>query len=414
MRTRRSAVAFVMALIVIVVTVIILTSVGAAVGSKIMKESTQNESVAADAAARAGIERALASLSNQSLTVTTLDDDWYTVSQNGNVEFVLGNASFRMQIVDACSRIDINTVTSDWLLNVGLTQDQIDAILDWRTTGTTPSAQGAKDEFYNGLSVPYNTKLRRFDSFDELLLVKDIDAQTLYDPPTNGSSAPLVSGVDTDQPTLYDLCTVENRATVQNPSGQSRTNVNVANQQQLVGLGLRAQAAAAIIQRRNTVSTFANMGEVFQVAGLTNADAKIILDNLTTDNSPTAEGKINMNTATEQVLNSIPNMPAGLAQSIISRGGLFNSLGELADLPGVTPQTLRDIADKFTVSSQSFLVRVVGKSGSSRVAVEALVEFTNGQPVVTRVNRPWFTDAEQRWGWVDETTQQTVLMEAAR
>lgn len=403
-----------MALLVVVVAVIIVSSVGAAVGSKILRESTQNEAAAAEAAARGGIERALAALSNQSLTVTTQEDDWYTLSQNGAVDFTVGSAHVRIQIVDACSKVDINTVTSDWLLNMGLTQDQIDAIIDWRSSGPTPSAQGAKDEFYNSLPVPYNTKLRRFDTFDELLLVKGVDAQTLYEPPTNGSSAPLVSGVDTDQPTLYDLCTFENRATVQNPSGQSRTNVNTANEQQLVSLGLRAQIATAIVQRRNTVSTFTNLGEVFQVAGINNADAKVILDNLTTNNSPTAEGKINLNTATEPVLNSIPNMPAGVAQAIISRGGQFNSLGELADLPGVTPQTLRDIADTFTVSSQSFLVRTVGRAGSSRVALEALVEFTNGQPVVTRVVHPWFSDAERRWGWVDETTSQTTLMEAAR
>ncbi|MBS1708171.1 MAG: general secretion pathway protein GspK [Armatimonadetes bacterium] len=410
----RRGLAFVLALLVIVVSVVVLSSVGAAVRAKVVRESMQNESASAEDAARAGIERALAALANQSVTLTTPNDDWYTLSESGGVKFTVGNASFRVQIVDACSRVNVNTAPAPWLVTMGLTEDQADAVVDWRSSGSTPSAQGAKDEYYNALSVPYNTKLRRIDRFDELLLVRGIDAKTLYEPPTNTTAAPLANGSTSDQPTIYDLSTIENRATVQRPDGSARQNVNTATQQQLQAIGLRAQIAAAIIQRRNTVSTYANVGQVFQVAGITNADAKVILDNLTTSNAPTAEGKIDLNTAEEAVLNTIPNMPSGVAGAIVARGGTFNSLGELSDVAGVTPTTLRDLADTFTVSSQSFIVRVVGTAGQSKVALEATVMINNGQPQVTKISRPWFTDAEQRWGWLQETSSTTVLLEAAR
>ncbi len=406
--------AFVMALLVMVVSVIVLTSVGMAVRAKMVNESAQNEKAEAERAAESGVQRALAALVNQSVTLTTLQDDWYTLSANGDTNFRMGSASFRVQIVDACSKLDINTASEEWLLRTGLTQDQVDSIIDWRSSGNAPSPQGAKDEYYNALPNPYNTKDRRFDSFNELLLVKGIDAKTLYDPPTNSTTAPLISGQDIDQPSLYDLSTIQSRATVQRPTGEARLNCNNANQQQLMSTGLSATTAQAIINRRNTVSTFSRLGQVFEVPGISSADAKVILDNLTTDNSPTAEGKIDLNTADEAVLNSIPDIPPGVAQAVVARGGQFNSLGEFADIPGVTPEALRTLADYFTVSSQSFLVRVVGKCGSAKVALEASVYLDNGSPVVNRVTRPWFTDAERRWGWADQTTSETVLMEPTR
>ena len=71
----------------------------------------------AEAASRAGLNQALASLTTVNTNLVTMNDDWYLAGQQGDEQFDLGNATFRFQIIDAGSLIDINTSTSDILLN---------------------------------------------------------------------------------------------------------------------------------------------------------------------------------------------------------------------------------------------------------------------------------------------------------
>lgn len=56
----------------------------------------------------------------------------------------------------------------------------VDAILDWRDADSLKRIHGAEKEYYLSLSAPYTTKDGFFDSPEELLLVRGIDADLLY------------------------------------------------------------------------------------------------------------------------------------------------------------------------------------------------------------------------------------------
>ena len=95
----------------------------------------------------------------------------------------------------ASSLININTVsttTADQALlnNLPLTQQEIDSLLDWTSTSTTARTDGAKDDYYNALPTPYNTKLGTLSTLSELLLIQGWVGVDLYGTTnTNGGDA---------------------------------------------------------------------------------------------------------------------------------------------------------------------------------------------------------------------------------
>ncbi len=364
----------------------------------------------ADHAVDAGIARALAALTDANVDLTTTTDEWYSLGQNGSEEFVVGPASFRIQIIDATRLVNLNTADEEHLRRFNLSDEQVDSLLDWRNLELQPRPQGAKDEYYNSLTVPYNTKLRGLDSLSELLLVKGFTAATLFEPPENLVGSALSVGNIADQPPLASISTVDSTSPNTRADGTERVNLNVAQNAQLVQAGLRNQAAQAIIQRRG--GGFTSMNEVFSVPGLNIQDAEAILNVATITNETTLVGKININTAPETVLRTIPNLSEDQIQGIISRQGTFQSLGELAQSNGFTTNALAQVANYFTAGASTFIVRVEGRRGTASSFMEAVVEVTEGVPRVIKMYRPLSRLPRNDWGWEDEPSTQTVLMES--
>src|SRR5438105_3549560 len=222
--------------------------------------------------AESGLQRALTSLASQNPNATTQNDEWFTLGTNGNDKFLLDDGSFRLQIVDANSLVNLNTAAQEQLLRLPLTEEQVESLLDWRTAG-----------------IP-------------------------------------------------------------------------------------AQIARNIITQRNRVRTFATIGDVLRVQGITTRNASTIIDSLIVNNN-TPTGKLDLNTVTESILNTIPNLPPDAIQGILQRQPQagFRSVGELANVPGVTMSVLQQTADLFTTGSRSFIVRVVGAAGSATIPLEAVV-----------------------------------------
>src|SRR4029077_18270327 len=114
------------------------------------------------------------------------------------------------------------------------------------------------------------------------------------------------------------------------------------------------------------VRTFATLGDVLRVQGITTRNAATIIDNLAVNNN-TPAGKLDLNTVTESILNTIPNFPPDAVQGILQRQPQagFRSVGELANVPGITMAILQQTVDLFTTGSRSFIIRVIGTAGSA-------------------------------------------------
>lgn len=416
----------IIALAVLTGLVLILASTASTQRVALKAEVNRLQARRARLAALSGVQRAMAEFATEQTATTnssgakTLSDDWATLGNKGDENFVLSSESFRMEIVDQSSFVNVNTAAQAQLERLPLTGEQVDCLLDWRETARQPRSDGAKDEFYNQLQNPYNAKLGRLNSVDELLLVKSFTPATLFQPQQSESGATLVQGNDQDQPLLVDLVTTDSACRPLSPTGQAKFNVNapglspVQLTQQLLQRGIPTAIANQIVARRGT---FTGIGQILAVPGVgANVQAvRAILDNLTTSAQPRLEGKINLNTATEPVLNTIPAITPDVAAAIVARQNTgFVGLSDLLDIPGLNnTQMLRQIVDLVDVTSSTFVIRVLGKAGETTVPIEATVEIQNGAAKILKIEEPSYTDVVTRWHWQQDTTSDTTLKEAS-
>lgn len=385
--------------------------------------------------------------------VSTTLDDWYTMGQNGDMKFVLGDVSFRMQIVDSCSLLDINEATSTELQNVGLMQQQADSITDFDSAGETPQPDGAKDDFYNSLPNPYNAKLARFDTVDELLQVQWMTPDALYDPQQQGNQVQLQALPNGQMPSLYDLATVYAFAPNTTSTGATRTTLNA-----LYGrLSARTRAVLFPFGPPTTTTTrpgagrpggggaggatgrqarpggggggtgggtrpgaprnptYTTMAQVFRAdPGMPTADAQLILDNMSYGSGTQVEGLININTASQNVLSVLPNMDPNVAAAIVQQQGSgFQTLGDLLTVPGVTARMLGQIGVNFCIASTTYECRVIVTAGSEQDAYTVVVQVTGGVPQIIAVNPAPFSASQMllRWGWQPDSTGETDLIQ---
>lgn len=160
------------------------------------KEETEALSLA-----ESGLNLAYAEiLKDSDYTIADKDDDVIFVKKGMNVqEFLekkpmrkgikLGSGSINYYISDEDSKININTASRDTILKllelsgveIGELRDTIaDSIEDWRDEDSLHRLNGAEEDYYMSLPVPYHCKNGSFDTVEELLMVKGMTPEILY------------------------------------------------------------------------------------------------------------------------------------------------------------------------------------------------------------------------------------------
>lgn len=357
----------------------------------------------------AGIQRAIACLESQDLNVATQSDEWYTLGTSGADEFLVGNDGFRLQILDSCSRVNINSAAQNQLKLLPLSDTQIDCLMDWREKDPQPRPQGAKDDFYTSLTTPYYTKQQPFDSVEELMLVKGFTPQTLYS--AGGQSATDPSTTQTGA-VLDDLLTVDSACADTDPNGNPKTDIRSASPQQLASLGIPAQVITSI---ENSAGSFQSIGDAMAVGGMTTQAAHIILDYFNVGGATSRTGVINLNTVSPSVLQAVPGLTTDQVGSLLdTQSAGFPTMGAIADVSGMDFATLQKTVNLFCVGSRSFLVRVMGMAGASTIAMEAeLVLNDDGTVTVKRCVPKSYWEVRDRWGWDRAATNQIQLGETS-
>jgi len=410
---RRLGYIFVEALILIAGLLMVLTIIASdqrATGQRVQDRLCERR---ASAAAEAGVARAVAVLSGDNPNLVTLSDDWAQLGDSGYTQYDLGGALFRMQIVDAGSLINVNTAPSAQLQQLPLTQEQVDCLLDWREPGDQARNDGAKNAYYNRLPQPYNANGGPLTTVDELLLVRYWTAQTLYQPVTNTTGTVPEDASGNALP-LASMLTVDSGAPVTMANGKPRINLSqpVSNPSQLIQAGVSAGA----VQQIASGGVYQSFQNLLAVPNLSRSDIKALLNSVTFTpagspggtpggppggaSSSRSVGKINVNTASESVLETIPHLTQDIASAIVDHQTEgFNGLGDLATLNGMTTAALGQIADNFTVGSDTWIVRSFGESGGVGVAVEAVVGIRGGQVEILNWDRLNTGTIPQWWDW---------------
>ena len=157
----------------------------------------------AEMLARSGIEvaRMQLILHQQSSTdagFDALNQDWAT-NESLYVDHELGDGIYNVKITDEEAKIPINTVTDLQLKRLlGLLGVDpfdgdiiVDSILDWREPGDLARLNGAKNDYYQSLSPPYQAKNAPLDRVEELLLVRGVTPELYHGTATENQEAHL-------------------------------------------------------------------------------------------------------------------------------------------------------------------------------------------------------------------------------
>ena len=227
---RRRGSAFIYALAVVVGLIAMLAGLTVSQRGEIRRVARQSQDNRIEVLLQSGLDRALAELAVlASPSPTLLSDDWALLGREGGEPFVVGRGRFRIQILDASSRLNLNTIDEEHLQRLPLTAEQIDSLLDWREEERSPRAQGAKDEYYNQLDPPYNAALAPFETLEELCLVRGFTARRIYEPQEDvQSTVQLTAGSVDQQPSLYDLLLPNSGGPNLNGEGAPKTNAMMA------------------------------------------------------------------------------------------------------------------------------------------------------------------------------------------
>ena len=128
-------------------------------------------------ASRAGIEKAIGILNEDTRESDCLIDLWSDNEEDFN-DIYLESCWFTVRVIDEASKLNINTVTKGQLLALPEMLEEIaDAIIDWRDDDDTPSAGGVESGYYENLQYGYKARNGAFRTIRELLLVKDVTDQ---------------------------------------------------------------------------------------------------------------------------------------------------------------------------------------------------------------------------------------------
>lgn len=112
-------------------------------------------------------------------------------------DVTLGAGVYSYEITDEESKININVMTyprlTALLEETGVGDPKLrsvisDSILDWIDADHLHKLNGAEDDYYEDLNLPYEAKDRRIDTIEELLLVRGMTPSIFYGGPSEDGS----------------------------------------------------------------------------------------------------------------------------------------------------------------------------------------------------------------------------------
>jgi len=361
-------------------------------------------------ACRAGLEKAVAVLNEDTKESDSFNDLWSENEEDFN-DVLLEGCRFTVRVIDEASKLNVNIATKEQLLELPeMTEEIADAIIDWRDKDDTVSAAGAEAPYYETLSYPYKIRNGPFRTIRELLLVKGVTAELLYGEDTNfngrldynendGDRTPPVDDGDGELDLgwiEYLTCySYENNVDAE---GNNRVNINRANERTLQDeLGISASHAKWIVENRDydSIADLVSNNSPKEPSGNSKANSAepldlqtfaSIADKITVSNGRRTEGKVNINTASEVVLSALlggGDSGMWLAEQIVAsrEENLYGieSIGELLLFEGISVSDFKKIADLITVRSEVYTVRctatAVRASGDGlSVSSEAVVD----------------------------------------
>ena len=392
--------------------------------------------------AKAGFERTIAMLRADETPYDSFNEEWTQgLEEQIEDGLRSGNSlTYQVQITDEGSKININTADADVIRGLlsmvgyeeeeateqpiaeaivqgrpyrtvrdlarveGMTQEILYGQQQADTTGTasTLSAEGEDDQQNTpgliDLATVYSIDKNTDANGQQRVNIKSADSQQLTQLQANNNQSIFTQGEAeslTQQQdsinSIGDLLDVQavsdqifdnirDRISVDSSEdNQDMVNINTADESQLQTLdGIDQGIAQRIIAHRDNQENFQDVDQLKDVKLVTTDEFKNIVDKITTTDDETISGLININTASQEILQLLSGMDEQKAQAIIDRrettpennqqnqgeseeeGNPFTNIGQLLDVQGIDVDTFRQISNLVTYRSHGFLIKATG------------------------------------------------------
>jgi type II secretory pathway component PulK len=353
--------------------------------------------------------------------------------------------TLRYGLTDEAGKMNVNSATAEMLAALpNMTAELVDCLLDYRDANSDTLQDGAEQDYYDHLELPYLIPNAPLSTLEELFLVKGFTGQVVYgeDFNDNGLLDPNEDDGDESFPPdnhdgrldrgLRALATVFSTERNVDRSGRARVNINADSSSSQVS-GVSERTAEFIRLCRDDGYTFKHPSELLEMkyplksnpknppksqpslkagatieSGVGGGELAAVLDRLTTVQAASRKvlpGLINANTAPAEVLAALPGMDPNLAQQVIDARRNLDP-GTLASPAWLFTQNLLDaqafktVAPYITARSFQYSVRCVGfgvPCGRYRV-VEAVLDVSAKTPRlvyvrdITRLGLPFAVD----------------------
>jgi DNA uptake protein ComE-like DNA-binding protein len=341
-------------------------------------------------------------------------DKWYfTVYSAGDPE----TDARRYGLTDEASKLDLNEASEAMLSRLpGLKLPQAQALWDFLDIDDIARPEGAEQEYYDTLPTAYTVRNGPLASIDELLLVRGFTRALLYGEDANGNFT--LDGNEDDGPAqfppdngdgrldlgLHALVTigcydrdVDNdgvpRGNINDPQAKLFTNDLPASVIHYIST-LRSNKVQVmhVAELLEATSKFKDgKGKEMQIAsGVGKEELPLILDRFTTIKVDKLDGLVNVNTASAAVLQTLPGVPEGAGEAIVTaRHGLtadkLRTPAWLFQEDLMPADAFKTLAPFITTRSWQFTFHVIGyglPSGRYRV-FEVTIDVAGDKPRVT-------------------------------
>ena len=304
-------------------------------------------------------------------------------------------------LTDESSKLNLNSATATMLEAlplVNMTAEFAQAIVDWRTRSTTNSSASAS--LYSTLDPARVNKAAPFESTDEVRLVYGATLDLLLGEDANRNGALDQNEDDADvtpphdnqdgqlQPGMLEYVTAFSALPTTTHTGGQRLNITTAQGRArlaatLTGKGITAGRAATIV--RNTgQGTFTSVADFMLTSRMTAAEFALVHTSFTAATGTAAQGLVNVNTASEEVLACIPGIGVNSAPAVVAyRLANPTALTSFAWLSSVlTAANIRRAGPYITDQSYQFSadIAAVGRNGRGYCRQKVVFDTTLGVP----------------------------------
>lgn len=432
-RNRRAAV-LILVLWAIAILALLAGGLSFAIRQDLAIANIQRDRLAAHWAARAGAERAIAMLMDDTGATDSLDETWANnEAAFKSVELSTGVFSVLRDghewqpldwygVNDECGKLNVSVATREQLMRLPhMTEPVAGAIIDWRDSDEQPQADGVERGHYESLPHPYRIRNGPLLTVRELMLVRGVTPELFWGEDTNGNGRldPNENDGDASEPPdnadgrldrgWYAFVTVYSFERNVSGLGEDRVNIKSADAGTLAQrLGLENWAAESIVRHRNQ-KQFNHLVDLLSVQRdasvergspendintrsdserdqpVTQSIFRRIVDSITLSDEKIIPGRVNINTAPREVLVALAG--EDLAEAIIAQrtsGGMFTSIADLLDISGMTREKFGEMENSLTVRSNVFHINSYGQSvsGLADAMIECVVDRSGRVPKV--------------------------------